>query len=394
MHFHLDCREYRGAMPCRFHKIDGRPCDGCPDYDPLGSRLLIVKLAAAGDVLRTTAILPPLRRRFPHAHITWITEPSAVPLLQRNPLVDRILTTADCTAALLVESFDVTIAPDADSQTAALASLARSRTRVGFVLDERGTVVPASPAAVHWWHMGLDDGAKRANRRTYRDLLYELCGVDGPVARPQFFVSAGVKDAVRRRLQPSLAGFDRIVALNTGGGGRWPQKKWTPLGYIGFIQLVRTREPGTGVLLLGGPEERALNAAILDATLTHGVVDGGCENSIEAFAAEIGLADVVVTADSLGLHLAVAARRPVVAFVGPTSPWELELYGDGEVVFADVPCIACYRSACDKPVTCMELLTPEAVYGALARVSSRVTPHLDIVSIAQAIAPALSVPGE
>jgi ADP-heptose:LPS heptosyltransferase len=368
MRFHLDCREYRGAMPCRFHKLDGRACRGCEDYDPIQTRVLVIKLAADGDVLRTTAILPALRRRFSRAHITWVTSPSAVPLLQRNPLIDRILTTADCTATLMLQRFDVTIAPDADLTTATLASLARTRTRVGFVADEHGVAVPVSPASIRWWQMGLDDGIKRANRRTYQDLLYELCGLDGPIARPQFDAGAQARDTIRRRLQPSLAGFDRVVALNTGGGGRWQQKKWTPLGYIGFIQLLRTREPMTAVLLVGGPEERELNATILDATLRDGVVDGGCDNSIEEFAAEIELASVVVTADSLALHLALAMSRPVVVFVGPTSPWELELYRSGEIVSADVPCLACYRQACDKPVTCMELLTPQAVYDATLRV--------------------------
>ena len=50
---HTDCRHYQGSMPCVFHKREGRLCDGCVDYDPIRSRILIVKLAAIGDVLRT-----------------------------------------------------------------------------------------------------------------------------------------------------------------------------------------------------------------------------------------------------------------------------------------------------------------------------------------------------
>ena len=65
------------------------------------------------------------------------------------------------------------------------------------------------------------------------------------------------------------------------------------------------------------------------------------------------------------LHTAQAVRTPVVAFVGPTSPYELEMYGDGVVIHApDVPCLGCYRAACDKPVTCMERLDPALVLDA------------------------------
>jgi len=68
--------------------------------------------------------------------------------------------------------------------------------------------------------------------------------------------------------------------------------------------------------------------------------------------------------------MASALSRPVVALVGPTSPWELEMYGSGEVVTADVPCLACYRRQCDKAVTCMERLTPREVYDACVRVAA------------------------
>jgi len=44
-----------------------------------------------GDVLRSTALLPPLVEMHPHASITWITRKDSVPLLQRNPFVTEIL---------------------------------------------------------------------------------------------------------------------------------------------------------------------------------------------------------------------------------------------------------------------------------------------------------------
>ena len=48
-------------------------------------RLLIIKLDAMGDVLRTTALLPALAEVHPQAAIDWITRPESVPLLGNNP---------------------------------------------------------------------------------------------------------------------------------------------------------------------------------------------------------------------------------------------------------------------------------------------------------------------
>ena len=363
-----DCRHFTGAIPCVFHKRDGRACDErCEDYSRVTCRILIVKLAAAGDVLRTTCILPALRHAYPGAQITWITERAAMPLLEGNPLIDRIVARDSAAERLLVERFDLGLGLDPDEQGGALLALARCTDRAGYVLDDAGRVMPVNAAAHQWWVMGLDDGEKRRNRRTYQSLLHEICGLEDTGSRPQVFVPVAVRDRVRDRLSPSLAAFDRVVLLNTGGGGRWPQKKWTLAHYAEFARLVRRCEPRTAVIIAGGPEEARLHAELMRAIADPGVLDAGCDHSLKEFAAIVERADLVVTSDSLALHIATAVSRPVVAIVGPTSPWELEMYGTGEVVSAEVPCLACYRHVCDKAVTCMELLMPERVYAACVR---------------------------
>jgi ADP-heptose:LPS heptosyltransferase len=363
-----DCRHFSGSAPCVFHKRDGRACERCGDYEAVAFRILIVKLAAAGDVLRTTCILPALHRAHPGAQITWVTERQAVPLLEGNPLIDRIVARDSALERLMVEEFDLGLGLDVDAQAGAIFALARCRSRAGYVLDAAGRVMPVDARARDWWLMGLDDSRKQANRRSYPDLLHEICGMTDTPARPSLFIPPSARVAVRTRLAGALGGFDRVVVLNTGGGRRWAQKKWTPTHALAFARLVRRLHPTTAVVLAGGPDERQLNAALLGSTRDAGIIDAGCDNSVHEFAAILELADLVVTSDSLALHIATALARPVVALVGPTSPWELEMYGTGTVVTADVPCVACYRAECDKPVTCMELLTPERVYAACAAV--------------------------
>jgi ADP-heptose:LPS heptosyltransferase len=360
-----DCRSYRASMPCAPHKHDGRTCGECTDYDPIRTRLLIVKLGAIGDVLRTTCLLPALRSRWQAAHITWITEPAAAPVLAGHPLIDRILSPAAAVPVLLVERFDAVYGLEADPPSAALAALARADTRAGFSCDDRGRVAPVNESAVAWWLMGLDDRRKRENRRTYQDLMLELCGVDGPAAPPSFSVppvSRARAEAFRRERGLDL--FRAVLGLNTGAGSRWAQKKWTPQAYARFMDRCRARHPDVAVVLLGGPDEVELNARLM-AGAADGVFDGGCDNSFADFAALVQQLSLLVTPDSLGLHTAQAVGTPAVVFVGPTSPWELEMYGRGAVVHAaGVECLGCYLPVCDKPATCMERLEPEPVLAA------------------------------
>ena len=53
----------------------------------------MVHLGALGAVLRATSILPSIKRKYPKAHITWLTEKPGHHLLSNNPLIDRVLTT-------------------------------------------------------------------------------------------------------------------------------------------------------------------------------------------------------------------------------------------------------------------------------------------------------------
>ena len=75
-----DCRHFRWDRPCAPHKATGVICPGCPEYDRVESRVAIVKLAAVGDVLRTTSLLPAVKARYRGAWITWVTSPAAIDL--------------------------------------------------------------------------------------------------------------------------------------------------------------------------------------------------------------------------------------------------------------------------------------------------------------------------
>jgi heptosyltransferase-2 len=57
------------------------------------------------------------------------------------------------------------------------------------------------------------------------------------------------------------------------------------------------------------------------------------------------------------MHFAIALKKPLVVFFGPTSAAEIETYGLGKKVFADMDCLACYKKECDKKPNCMDLIS-------------------------------------
>ncbi len=322
---------------------------------------MIVKLGALGDVLRTTTCLTPLKERYPASHITWITRRNAVPLLESNPLVDRVLAVEDnYMETILVEQFDLAIGPETDQLSALIMRGMRAGTKRGYIAAERGGVIPLSDAAHEWWLMGLDDARKQANRRTYGEWLYDICELSGPVARPLLHVSGSAHDAVTKRLDLSWQRASQRVAFNTGGSARWAQKRWNPEYYPQLAQHVISNDPGASVLLVGGPDERTLNQRLRGDYPAF--VDGGSAQSMEEFAATIAAADWVLTGDSLCYHVACAVGTPALCLVGPTSPWKFDTYGTNAIVNPALDCIACYHAKCPLSVTCMDVMTPDVVW--------------------------------
>jgi heptosyltransferase-2 len=176
-------------------------------------------------------------------------------------------------------------------------------------------------------------------------------------------------DEIRRARATMLAlgiDFNRpIVGLNTGAGGRWPLKQWREEGYVELVARI-ARDHDAQFVLLGGPGERDRNER-LKAASTVKLLDPGCDNTVRHFGALVKHCDVVVTGDTLAMHLALALERRTVVLFGPTSAAEIELYDLGEKVVPDMQCLSCYKTSCDFVPNCMDLISTDMVEQAVRR---------------------------
>jgi len=365
-----DCRRFRSDRPCEPHKSRGKTCDDCDEHDPIARRLVITKLAAVGDVLRTTCLLPAIRARYPDAWLTWLTMRPADELLSGNPLIDEVVVTDGATlpSTLARTPYDVVLCPDADRPSVSLSSAIARRPGgevVGFVLDDDGLVVPTSEAARRWFLMGVRDDLKKANRSTYQSLVGRALGLDGDFDDRPILALTGSEEAdARTWLAASGFAGGTLIGLNTGAGHRWPKKQWNVSGQVGF--LARMAELGYSVLLLGGPEETRRHAELLQSAPDGVVVDAGNHNTLRQFAAKVGLCSAIVTGDTMALHIATALSVPVAALFGPTSHAEIELFGSGTKLYAEqLDCLGCY-SDCDRQPNCQDLITVDRVVDAIA----------------------------
>jgi ADP-heptose:LPS heptosyltransferase len=353
----LDCRYFLGDRPCKFK----RTCPGCDRYSPMGTRILIVKLAAIGDVLRTTPLLSGLKRRYAESHITWVVDKEALPLLRNNPLIDRLISFDY--AGLLpleMETFDWVIGLEKETRGAALTTKVHGREKKGFGLRPEGTVYPINAGAEYAFLLGLDDDLKfHKNRKIYPEMIFDIAELEYRNDEYVFWLSPEETSFSGDFAQRNRIEGKPVIGLNTGAGEVFANKAWTIRGYIELIKKLRARSPAS-ILLLGGPNERARNGEIMRAC-PGAVIDTGCENTLGQFAALVNLCDAVVTGDTTALHLAIGLKKKVIALFGPTCAQEIDLYGRGEKIVSPLPCAPCYRRTCPVLPNCMEAIGSEEV---------------------------------
>ncbi len=368
-----DCRFFLGYKPC----IYKRPCEGCRHFAPFGTRILIIKLAAMGDVLRTTPLLRSLRRSYRHCHITWLTEPESVPMLQGIKEIDRLLPySLEQILRLGNETFDLLFCFDKEPKAAGLAMKIPADRRAGFGLSEYGNVMPLNKESEYTFELGINDDLKfRQNRKTYPQLIHECAGL--PYPAPQEYLitdlSAEMSQAGKFLQELGVRPGDLKVGLNTGAGDIFATKKWTEKGYARLADRL-VEEVGAKVLLLGGPAERERNQRIA-AAARHPLIDTGTDNPVREFGGIVGCCDLVVTGDTLAMHIAIALKVPVLVILGSTCHQEIELYGRGSKIVSDFDCSPCYRSTCGKEITCMDAIPADRVFSEAACLLAGLRPH-------------------
>jgi ADP-heptose:LPS heptosyltransferase len=358
-----NCKYFPGDRPCVFNKQEGLTCDHCLHYAAIQTRILIVKLDAVGDVLRTTCILHGLKEKYPLSEIIWITRKEALPLFENNTLVDHVFAYESTEAILhtLVEEYDLAINLDTSSSSSVLATAVKAKEKIGYGLDTRGDIFPYNSEATLWLEMGAFDEVKKKNTRSFQDLMLEICRLHTNKKDIILTLSETEKMFARSFAENhGLRTSSPIIGMNTGASERWQLKQWTLEGYESLIKILLTKTHAT-ILLYGGPSEKERNEH-LSRLHSKRIINTGTANSLREFFALLTLCDIFITGDTLALHAATALGKKVIALFGPTSAAEIDSYNDQiSKVQSNLDCLVCYKPRCDFNPNCMNSITADDI---------------------------------
>lgn len=357
--------------PCVFHKGDNSVLCECKNYKRSGPKILIIKLDAMGDVLRTTAILSPLKKKAPDSSIYWITKSNSVEILSNNPLIDKTFVYNDKSILYLsTVYFDAVYCFDITPESCCLTSIIKSEKYYGFVWNSKNEIpVPADKKAEYWYSLSSNDVLKKNNKLTYQQILLKTAGLkcENISGYPIHYYFTG-SDTEFGDKWKRKNGFDTslfTVGLNLGVGGKWLAKKWQPENYIDLIKLLKKRGKEINIIVFqdfDSDKSLSYKSSLKSLEKTGNVYVNKKRLTFRNYAVLLGFCDLIATSDTLAFHLAAAFGKTSVCLAGPTSATELENYGNGIIITSDKKkCLCCYKTDCSISPNCMDDITPETV---------------------------------
>ncbi|MBA3596573.1 MAG: glycosyltransferase family 9 protein [Methylibium sp.] len=380
-------------------------------------RILVIRLSALGDVVMASGLIPALRALWPQAHIAWLVEPAAAPLLSHNPRLDEVIVWprgewqrlwrerrfielwrhfSALRATLRERRFDLVLDAQGLLKSGLWSWLSGAPRRLSLIGRESShrlateRVVPPAQVGMRLIgaeyrhlakHLGAPAEAFRLDlavgdeaRRKVRD---KLAGAELRAAAREHSALAALRAASSEpgpAASPAAASPARYVVLcpfTTRPQKHWFEDRWQALAQ-------RFLESGLRPVLLGGPSDR--EAAERIAAGVPGLVNLAGVLPLDESVAAIGDAAVLIGVDTGLTHMAVALGVPSVALFGSTRPYLDTGSARSVVLYEHLPCAPCRRHpTCGGRFDCMRAFEAERVFDDALRVlagtvSIRLTP--------------------
>lgn len=285
------------------------------------------RTVSLGDVLRTTPILSLHKNN----HVTWVTDIKARPLLEGNKFIDRLLNFDFITYSQLEsEEFDTLINLEKIPGICALTDRISAWKKYGFRFNKRIGEAEAYDKAFDVLAVGANTEIKKQNEKTAQELLFAMVGE-------------------KWNGEPYVLGYKPKtteiydVLLNTTVGSKWPTKAW-PIKNWDALEK-KLIEDGYSVTR----QDKQDNHILTDLNNYMDWLNSG---------------KIIVSNDSLGLHLGIALKKPVLGIFGPTPDKEVFFYDRGKSILpeGEFDCLPCVKGTCENKKYCLEQITPERIY--------------------------------
>jgi len=254
----------------------------------------IGRVSSLGDVLRTTPILYALKEKYPDSHITWLVDEASEPLLNDNYYIDRILIWDNFLGyQLQEEKFDIVINLEKIAGLCAITKRINAWKKYGFRFDEITGTYNVYEGSEYAFDLCTKFEKKKQNSEPWQKILIEMLGC-------------------KWRMQPYILGYEPKtqeiydIGLNYKVGSKFPEKAWDKKNW----EYLKIKLESSGYKVSW---------------------QKGLKNLYE-YIDWINSNKIIISTDSLGLHIGLTLNKKVIGIFGPTSAKEVFFYNESKYI--------------------------------------------------------------
>ena len=341
-------------------------------------KILVIRLSAVGDVIRTLPAVKALKEKEPSSHIAWVVEEHSKSFLESQPEINEVILfprkrwtkgiqspltwwrtsreVRDFAKGLRQKRFDVALDFHGRLKSGLISFVSGAPTRVGFD--------PRSSKEGNFLFSNVKVQLPRENINRYERNLLLLRGIGLEITdlKPVLHISTEERkwaDVFFGQLSKALPG--PLIAIHPWTSPQTPYKRWVGDRYSQLADRL-VRELGARIIFTWGPgelepvekirremKEPSFLAPQTDSLIRLGEIFRRC--------------NLYIGGDTGPMHVASLVGTPIVAIWGPTHPVVNEPFGKHKMVRKEVGCNPCRKQFC-KEVTCLTSVTVEDVFQA------------------------------
>jgi heptosyltransferase-2 len=298
-------------------------------------KILIIKTAATGDVIRTTTLL----HCFLNEEVWWITAKMNTEVLpQKLSCLKNIIAIEDINVFDYFEGiiFDLVLSLDDDERSVALIDMIKFKKLIGAYKNTITNKITYTDDSAHWFELSLI--SKYSKQQADRMKFEGTMSVQQHLFKMIDREFSGEPYLIYENILPSPV--SKRIGIEARSGERWPTKRWN--GYEQLSQ--KLSEEGYEIVCFRQRE------------------------NIRDYMKDISECRFVLCGDTLAMHIALALKIPTLAIFTCTSATEIYAYGIMEKVVS--PCLWEAFFKTDYIAKAVEGVTQEMVYSAFKKLEA------------------------
>jgi heptosyltransferase I len=351
-------------------------------------KILILRLSAVGDVIRTLPAVKALKEYYPSSSITWVVEEPSRALLESQPEIDEVIlfprkrwadgiksarriwrTIAEMwrfVSGLRRKEFDVVLDFHGILKSGLISFFSGSPKRIGF--DRRSS----KEGNFIFSNVKVKLPEEQMSRFQKNFALLMGMGLEVKSFHPKLHIPVEDREYVDSFLHSLFTSFKKpFIAIHSGTSQKTLYKRWMPIQYARLADRL-VRELKATVIFTWGPDELTWVEGIRKEMKEPSILGPRTESLVQ-LGEVYRHCDLYIGGDTGPMHIASLMGIPAVVIYGPTDPIVNEPFGKHRKVRKEVGCNPCRNRSC-KELTCLKMITVDDVFKATKEILS-VTPH-------------------